>query len=255
MGSYNGGENHGLHEALFSFENHLTDIVENGILIRYSNKRIETETWLNWESFIMPGDTFREMFTAGSSNRIRVLEASSWKLTLPFSLLAHHAGGQINNNNEHVETLINISEGLRICRSFGSDPANNVFAEGNVFHSLGDFVPSPGWAASLKTGLQLSHFEVNAEYFRGKDFVSFAGNPLFRSWKLSGDPLNPVQYGGMQEMLNFKAGFRQKMGRYSFLFLRFEGYYFAGSSDLDYSYSLAFQVRDFLRLGGLGMER
>jgi len=58
----------------------------------------------------------------------------------------------------------------------------------------------------------------------------------------------PYQYGGDREMLNFKAGYRKKIGKNSFLFLRFEGYHFAGSNKLDYSYSLHFQVRDFLKL-------
>jgi hypothetical protein len=249
MGSYNGGENHRLHDAVFSFENHLTDLVENGILIRYDNSRIKSETWLNWESFIEPEDTFREAFTAGSSNLIRLFEISSWKISLPFYLLAHHAGGQINDNDEHVETLINISEGLRMSRSFTPKPLNTVYAEFLLFHSTGDFIPSPGWAFSAKTGLQLTHFELNAEYFKGNDFVSFTGNPLFRSRKATGDPFEPYKYGGMQEMLNFKAGFRQKIGWNSFLFLRFEGYYYTGTRKMDYSYSLHFQVDDFLKLG------
>jgi hypothetical protein len=247
MGSYNGGENHGLHEVLFSFENHLTDIIENGILINYANSRITSESWLNWESFILPGDTLQEEFTAGSSNHIKLLEFSSWKISLPVNLLAHHAGGQINLSDKPVETLINISEGLKVSRFIKTKPDNIIFAEFSVFHSIGDFIPSPGWAFSGKTGIQTEHFEINAEYFRADDFISFEGNPLFRTHEISVNPAIPFQYGGKLEMLNFKAGFRQKTGRNSFLFLRFEGYYFTGSSKLDYSYSLHFQARDFLR--------
>jgi hypothetical protein len=248
MGTFNGGENHGLNEILFSFENHLTNIVENGILIRYNRAFIKSETWLNWESYIMPGDTFQEKFTAGSSNDLRLMESSSWNLTLPFALIAHHAGGQINNNDAHIESLFNISEGLKLSRKISSNHFDMVFTELTLFHSLGDFIPAPGWAFCAKTGVRLSRIELNAVYFRGKDFVSFAGNPLLRSWKENADPLSTDRYGGTQEMLNFKAGFRQKIGPASFLFLRFEGYYFLGSSKLDYSYSLHFQVNDFIRL-------
>jgi hypothetical protein len=248
MGSYNGGENHRLHDAIFSFENHLTDLVENGILIRYDHSRIRSETWLNWESFIEPEDTFREAFTAGSSNLIELFEISTWKISLPFYLLAHHAGGQINDNDEHMETLLNISEGFRVSHSIASNPQNMGYAEFLLFHSTGDFIPSPGLAFSAKTGLQSKHFELNAEYFRGNDFVTFTGNPLFRSWKATGDPLEPFEYGGIQEMLNFKAGFRQRIGTNSFLFLRFEGYYNIAAHKMDYSYSLHFQVDDFLKL-------
>lgn len=248
MGSFNGGENHGLPEVLFSFENHLADIVENGVLINYKNSYIESETWLNWEQFIVPGDTFQEMFTAGSSNRLTILERSSWKLSLPLSMLAHHAGGQINNSDKPVETLINLSEGVKLTKFFASGSVENVFADVRVFHSLGDFAPFPGIALSVKSGVQTSHFELNAEYFKARDFMSFEGNPLFLSWEPTGDMLSPNRNGGSLEMLNFKVGFRQKMGENSFLFLRCEGYYIKGSNKLDYSYSLHFQVRDFLKL-------
>jgi len=249
MGSFNGGENHGMHEALFSFENHLTDIVENGILIRFKNSRIKTETWLNWESFITPGDTFREAFTAGSSNRILLFENSSWKLSAPVCLLAHHAGGQINNNNEHVETLININEGIKLNHSFSSKYLRSIFSELNFFHSMGDFVPASGKAFSIKAGIESIHFELNAEYFKGTDFLSFAGNPLLRQIKVPDHPLASAYYMGNDEMLNFKAGFRERIGMNSFLYLRFEGYYFAGTRKMDYSYSLHFQVEDFLKIG------
>jgi len=248
MGSFNGGENHGMNEVLYSFENHLTDIVENGILINYKNARISSETWLNWESFIIPGDTIQEQFTAGSANRIVLFNSSDWTLSMPVNFLAHHAGGQINNSDKPVETLINISEGLKISRALSSNFMNEAYAEFNLFHSLGDFVPSSGFGFSIKTGVDLKGFELYAEYFKAADFISFAGNPLFRAYELSGDPMIPYEYGGDSEMLNFKAGYRKKVGKNSFLFLRFEGYHFTGSDKLDYSYSLHFQVRDFLKL-------
>jgi len=193
---------------LFSIEKHLTEIIENGILIRYSGKRIESETWLSWESFILPGDTIQEQFTAGSSNRITLMEKNNWKVTLPVSVLAHHAGGQVNISDKKVETLINIGEGVKISRSFHGKSLHQIFGEFTFFHSTGDFNPAPGWAFSMKTGLQLTHFEINAEYFRAKDFISFAGNPLYCSHESTNNPLIPFQFGGKNEMLNFKAGFR-----------------------------------------------
>jgi len=248
MGSFNGGENHRMNDVLFSFENHLTDLPENGILINIVKPWLFSETWLNWEEFIQPGDTIQEQFTAGSSNSVRLFENSSWKISIPFQLLAHHAGGQINITNKKVVTLINIGEGIKISRIMGSDHSKNVYAEVNLFHSVGDFKPSSGKAVSAKTGFQSEKLELNLEYFSGNDFISFAGNPLFRSMETSIDPFIPFLYGGSNEMINFKAGYRQKIGKNSLLFLRFEGYYLTSFSKPDYSYSLHFQVRDFLKL-------
>jgi len=251
VGSYNGGMNHLLPEALFSFENHLQDIVEQGILIRFSNSRIKTETWLNWESFIEPGDTFREAFTAGSSNRILVFEKNSLKLSIPLNLIAHHAGGQINNNDEKVETLINANEGVRLEYNFQPKNRITLYSEFNLFQATGDYKTKNGKATSINLGMQSNHFELNAEYFQGNNFVCFAGNPILnRAYSIPMDLSDPFYFEN-KKMFNLKTGYRQKIGPNSFLFLRFESYYFLDAKSLDYSYSLHLQAQDFLRIFNL----
>jgi len=249
MGSYNGGENHKMTEAMFSFENHLRNLVENGILIRFNNTRVKSETWLNWESFIEPGDTFQEAFTAGSSNRIMLFEKEVWNLSLPVCLLAHHSGGQINNNASHIETLINISEGLKVVRNFRLSHFQSAYSEFTFYQNTGDYKPIGGTAISFKTGLQLTHIELNAEYFYGDYFRCFAGNPILSiPLPNSLNPITDPHYTAEREMLNFKAGYKQKIGMNSFLFLRLEGYYFTKTGNLDYSYSLHLQAEDFLKI-------
>ncbi|MCB8994208.1 MAG: hypothetical protein H6538_01215 [Bacteroidales bacterium] len=248
MGTYKGGENHRLDDILFSFENHLTDLVENGILLRYGGAKIQSETWLNWDSFIFPGDSLREQLVFGNNNKLVLFESSGWRLTSTLCLLAHHAGGQINIKTQPVETLINLGEGIDLSKNIFAKPDNSFFTEIRMYHSLGDFSPSSGMAWSVKSGLRTKHFEVNGQYLRGTDFISFEGNPLLRSYTETGDPASPWVYGGKLEMLNFKAGFRQSIGQNSFLFLRLEGYYFTSSARMDYSYSLQLQVNDFIRI-------
>jgi hypothetical protein len=248
LGSYNGGENHGVNEILFSFENHLTDLVENGVLINYNGKIINSETWLNWESFIFPGDTVQEKFTAGSSEKLNIVNTGRLLVSIPVSLLAHHSGGQINVTDRHVETLLNTGEGLLL--KYKPHESKSFFISGavNLFQSMGDFNPSPGQAYYLSAGAGIKNIEFYGGYYNARDFITFSGNPIYFSNELTSDPLHPVRRGGNLEMLNFKAGLRKKTGENSFLYLRFEGYYFMGEGKLDYSYSLHFQVMDFLRL-------
>lgn len=177
-----------------------------------------------------------------------VFEKNSMKLSIPLNLIAHHAGGQINNNDEHVETLINANEGIKLEYNFQLKHTNTFYTEFNLFQATGDYKPENGKAVSFNMGFQSTHFEVNAEYFQGNNFVCFAGNPILN--RAFAGPLDPINSFYLEEkkMFNLKTGYRQKIGPKSFLFLRFESYYFLDAKSLDYSYSLHFQVQDFLRV-------
>lgn len=248
MGSFNGGENHKLDEVIFSFENHLIKLVENGILIRYNSRVFQNENWLDWQQFILPGDTFQEQFTVGSTGRLNFFTSGPLNISIPVTLLAHHSGGQVNDNNEEIETLINLSEGLIISGKPKINKDLTLFASFSLFQSLADFNPSPGQAFYVKTGIRYGQLELNAGYFNGKDFQSFTGNPLFNSRSENPDPLLPWLYGGKLEIVSLKAGIKQKTGDNSFLFFRFEPYYLLNYKKLDYSYSIHFQINNIIHL-------
>jgi hypothetical protein len=251
MGSYYGGENHKLPEALFSFENQLNEIVENGVRISFIKSYFETENWINWESFILPGDTVQEKFTAGSSNRIRIFDTDKWMVELPLYLLAHHSGGQINITDKPVETLINIGEGITFNRKFRAGSQNKLYAKFLILHSMGDFPTDGGIALSPAIGVKLGNLEANTGIFLAEDFINFSGNPLLRSWNMSYPDSSPLIYGGQQEIYTFKAGYSLNVGQSSYLFLRFETYYFSEIKKFDYSYSLHIQVNELLKVCNL----
>ncbi len=251
MGSFDGGQNHRLPETIFAFENHFSKFVENGILIDVHKKYIETQAWLNWETFIEPGDPFREVFTAGIMNRIKVYQNESVNVEIPVIILAHHSGGQINNSPLPVESLFNLCEGIKV--NFKSD--NSIFqkispyAEFLIHHSLGDYSTGSGLANQFTLGVEMKRFEVNTGFFLGHDFNSFYGLPLYRSYSETG--YHQYSLGGKSKMLSFKTGYKVKMANSAFLFLRFEGYYNFQFQKFDYTYGIHFQVNDFIGLANL----
>ena len=247
MGSFEGGQNHRLPETIFAFENHFSELVENGILININKSFLMSEIWLDWEKFIKPADTFREEFMVGIVNRIKLFTSNeNLRLEIPVIILAHHAGGQINNNNQAIESVYNISEGFKIFRPTVSgsrlvSPATEVL----IHHSAGDYATGSGTAIHINAGIGIENFELNAGYFIAKNFMSFRGLPLYHSF-IENQP-SGYTLGGTNEILNFKAGFRAKINRTSFLFLRFEGYYNLSNKKFDYTYGLHMQVNEIIR--------
>ena len=243
MGSFEGGQNHLLPETIFDFENHFSNLVENGILITFNKKFLNSRLWIDWEKFIEPADTFREEFMAGIVNRVKLLNNNSkFHIDIPLFILAHHAGGQINDNNEPVETIFNLCGGLEIFGARAISPFAQIF----LHQSSGDYSIGTGYAIQINGGFKTDNIELNAGYFSGWDFMSFRGLPLYHSY--SENSLTGYTLGGTNEIWNFKAGYKARLSNTSFLFLRFEGFYNPVVKKLDYIYGLHLQVNEIVRI-------
>ena len=94
----------------------------------------------------------------------------------------------------------------------------------------------------------MDHFEVNAYFFNGHNFMSSRGLPLYTSYKESGNSYIP---GGINNIIGIKTGYRTAIAGKSFLFLRFEGFYHAGFKQFDYTFGIHLQVNDLVRIASL----
>jgi hypothetical protein len=82
----------------FDSEKMYTAFQEEGLQLVHRSGSVFSDTWINWEEFIFPGDNRREEFTFGESFRYftggkEVL----LRFEFPLQLLAKHRGGQISN--------------------------------------------------------------------------------------------------------------------------------------------------------------
>ena len=247
MGSFGGGQNHLLPETMLEFENHFSNLVENGILLTLDKNFLKSRLWLDWEKFIEPGDPFNEEFTAGITNVLKIFNAGKFSMEIPLYVLAHHSGGQININNAGVSTYYNFAEGVRLFKPAHDDIRGIYpFAELLIHQSTGDYSVGTGYAVQFTGGVKTRSFELNGGYFHGDDFASFYGHPLFHSY--TDDQSPGIIPGGSNDVITFKAGYRAKLSTTSFLFLRFEGYYNPGIKKFDYTYGLHMQVNEFIKI-------
>jgi hypothetical protein len=115
LGSLDGCEKHRLFDPVFDQERMYSNNSENGIEFLTQQKRVFSDTWLNWENFIFRGDTTREILTFGESFRYTTGKIQNlFDIEFPLQFLIKHRGGQISNYSENVETLINLAAGAGI---------------------------------------------------------------------------------------------------------------------------------------------
>lgn len=124
MGSLYGGLNHRLFEPMYDRERNIYDRYEEGVQLLAEvplgrHCSLSTDTWLNWEELLEPWQMRQERFTLGSSNQLLLFVAGldalkGISLSVPFSFLGTHCGGQFTGLDTCIQSLFNENVGLRI---------------------------------------------------------------------------------------------------------------------------------------------
>ncbi len=246
MGSFDGGENFLLPEPLYKFENHFTNLVNNGIRLDFKGSRVSSLTWIDWEHFILPNDTLQEQFTFGSSDFITVSGNDLYTFEIPVHIVVHHQGGQINITDDPVISTLNLGAGFRIRRFLWGSEGGETWFNPMFFYDGNNETAREGIAWYPQMGLNFNPFSLTAGYFWGKRFESIHGEPLFFS------PLRAAAGSvtdDTRSLVTFKAGIGKNITSSSSIILRFEGYYDTAINKLQYTYGLHMILNeDFLLL-------
>lgn len=129
MGSLYGGLSHKLFEPMFDRERYIYDHYEEGVQLLLSRWLggticITSDTWLHWEELLEPWQPAQERFALGSSNQLELCSRyygthRALRLSLPFSFLGTHRGGQFSTLDTCIQSLFNENAGLRLDIALG----------------------------------------------------------------------------------------------------------------------------------------
>jgi hypothetical protein len=214
--------------------------------MNYKTERFESQLWLDWEKMILPADTFQEMFTVGSSNRYILYNRGKFNIALPFWLLAHHKGGQINISDEKIETKIDLGAGLEFIRKIENSFFTELAFTPQVFFDLDERNEEQGFAIHPQVKVKAEIIEMNLGLFYGEYYQSYHGNPILFS-----SPFNEIPGENYYpEILNitFNAGFGKKISSGSSLLHRFDSWYNPDTSKFQYSYGLQLIINELFNL-------
>ncbi len=188
MGSLRTCGHHHLIDPIYHFENYLDPHVENGLQLLLDRPGVRSDLWINWKKFILPGDDFREQFEAGFSGEV-ALFGKGFSGSIPFQFLVEHQGGQIDQSDKPISTLLNGAGGVSLkyrtgLRWLRSITFRNLMV---VFRDLSPRKLQPYSAGeALYSSLMFSRKNLNLQlsYWRAQDFMSFTGNPIFQSYSV-----------------------------------------------------------------------
>lgn len=214
MGSLYGTLTHKLFEPMLDKERYIYDHYEEGMQILAQLPIVgwlglTTDTWLHWEELLEPWQMTQERFTLGSSNELLLWgwarnTQQGVMLSMPFSFLGTHRGGQFSALDTCIESLFNENIGLRVNVSLERNSAFAfdvpVFFYQDIsprkcqkydngwgvwpqvscdfplpsYYSVDSMDNTPHWHGSWKMLLQ-------AGYWYGYQFIAPRGSYLFQS--------------------------------------------------------------------------
>jgi hypothetical protein len=186
FGNFNNNRNMGLLEMLYEPENYFTEKPPGGLQVRYANKWLTAQTWINWENFIFPGDSLQEVFTNGSLVDLELIDRENFQLSVPVQFMYYHEGGEIDSANKEIQTLMNGAAGLnfryRAKRwTFGAEGYYLGYREATA-NRRQLFTAGYGGLARLSAAFDRS--VVSVGYWQGDRYLSPKGRVLYQSYVL-----------------------------------------------------------------------
>ena len=187
IGTLSGSEKHQLFDPHFNSERMYNAYNENGFQLTSRTNHLFNDAWLNWENFIVKGDSSREIFTFGESFKYTsspVAEILHFEFPVQFQL--KHFGGQISNYSEHVETHFNLATGVRMNidladKRFGQAGIEYLQFINKLFAGQTASGITYGYASWLRLHYTYKAVYIGAAYWKGHNFDAPNGNDIYGS--------------------------------------------------------------------------
>lgn len=247
FGNLDGALNHKLIEPLFDFERVLVDRMETGLQAVIDKESLFLDAWINWETMIYPGDTLQEEVSGGISFDYKLLENKNVKVSLPIQTVLYHKGGQIDVSDEPLTSLMNNAIGLNFDVQLDTTGILKSISAKNYFVYYTDFSFERRLPFNNGTGIysnldvEFKWFDFMISYWRGNDFISIKGAPLYQS--VSNNYKNPGYLEDRRELLIFRFMHDIKILDNLFLSSRFEPFFDLGNSKLEFSHGFYVNYR------------
>ncbi len=193
LGSLNQDNNHNLSEPMFEPERYFTDTGENGFQLQYKSSKLEFDTWINWEQFILENDPFQEKFTFGLTGRWKLnSNAANNILSVPVEIMFAHRGGEIDSSDGSVQTIGNFASGLEFVRKIENSKIKSWSFKTMAYYfsdnsSQKEFTYDRGHAFYPQLSIHTKKSRLSLGYWNAYKFASSRGSELFTTKVISSE--------------------------------------------------------------------
>ncbi|MBB6235944.1 hypothetical protein HDC90_000550 [Pedobacter sp. AK013] len=225
FGSLEGNIQHKYIEPLYDFERILTTPIEYGTQLLVERKKFTLDAWIAWQKMIYKGDPTKEEIIGGLSTESFLIKNDDWKLSIPAQFLAFHQGGQIDVLKEiPITTMFNGATGIKLHKDINSN-IKQVYTD-NYIAVYKDFSPDKrrayqgGFSLWLNAGVESKWGSLVASYWKGNNFISIKGMPLYES--VSDNLYSPGLKQSARNIVSLRYAYQKELIPHLYLDVRFE---------------------------------
>mgnify|MGYP006299745089 CR=1 FL=1 len=240
MGTLQGNLYHRFIEPLYKFDRYMENNVENGAQVLVYTRFLESDTYLNWTRFIFPGDPFKEEFSFGTVNSIKILpENKPLTFNLRYQALIAHRGGQIDAADTSLQSLVNMAAGFELVYNFDKQLLRSAGTR-NYYLSYSDISSRKALPYSMGNAVYTTIFmntkwvDFLAGYWNGYRFYAPRGEPQFSSVS----HIDLQYHEAERKLLTFKLAFHHEIYENINLVLRYGNYYDLKNSRFEFYYGM-----------------
>ncbi|MGN8058429.1 hypothetical protein ACTJKN_19255 [Pedobacter sp. 22163] len=225
FGSLEGNIQHKYIEPLYDFERTITTPIEYGTQLLVERKKFTLDAWIAWQKMIYKGDPAKEEIIGGLSTESFLIKNDDWKLSIPAQFLAFHQGGQIDVLKEiPITTMFNGATGIKLHKDVNSN-IKQVYTD-NYIAVYKDFSPDKrrayqgGFGLWLNAGVESKWGSLVASYWKGNNFISIKGMPLYES--VSDNLYSPGLRQSSRNIVSLRYAYQKELIPHLYLDVRFE---------------------------------
>ncbi|MGQ7857623.1 hypothetical protein ACUN24_25580 [Pedobacter sp. WC2501] len=225
FGSLEGNIQHKYIEPLYDFERTLTTPIEYGTQLLVERKKFTLDAWIAWQKMIYKGDPAKEEIIGGLSTESFLIKNDDWKLSIPAQFLAFHQGGQIDVLKEiPITTMFNGATGIKLHKDINAN-IKKVYTD-NYIAVYKDFSPDKrrayqgGFGLWLNAGVESKWGSLVASYWKGNNFISIKGMPLYES--VSDNLYSPGLRQSSRNIVSLRYAYQKELIPHLYLDVRFE---------------------------------
>lgn len=225
FGSLEGNIQHKYIEPLYDFERILTTPIEYGTQLLVERKKFTLDAWIAWQKMIYKGDPTKEEIIGGLSTESFLIKNDDWKLSVPAQFLAFHQGGQIDVLKEiPITTMFNGATGIKLHKDINRN-IKQVYTD-NYIAVYKDFSPDKrrayqgGFGLWLNAGVESKWGSLVASYWKGNNFISIKGMPLYES--VSDNLYSPGLRQSSRNIVSLRYAYQKELIPHLYLDVRFE---------------------------------
>jgi len=244
IGQTEGQLQHGFIEPLYSTDNYFTKNPEYGLQLLINRHKFHADLYLDWEKFILPGETQQEVITGGLlADYLLNGIVESRGLSAHFQSILTHIGGQVNDSDVPMQQRANIATGLKYTFVPGRKTLDRVILSSFYIQALElsqtNTLPfESGFALHNTITLENKWAKLCTGWFHGEYFFAPQGDYLFQSVS----QFNDWYVGEKRDLITSKILLGHEIYKGIDFGFRIESYYDLQRNENDFSFGLNISV-------------